>query len=135
MSNAKKILVAWLAVGFYGFGLYAMLTFDKPPEVGGQDIPHFDKLVHAILFGFLGWLCAWGLSAWRADWGKRLLPLLVAATLASGFGVLCELAQQAIPSRSFELADIVANSVGALGAVALFRKRTLYLERTAGETA
>ena len=80
-----------------------------------------DKLVHALLF--------LAQSALLARSGRRLgigdPHGWLAATLAVVYGLGLELAQDSIPGRGWELADLAADAVGAflwpLGAV-LFRR-------------
>lgn len=85
-------------------------------------LPYFDKLIH---FGFyltatLAALFALGservLEHARFRWGP-----VIALTL---YGALMEAIQHTIPTRSFDLRDILANTLGALAA--LFAAR-LYL--------
>lgn len=63
-----------------------------------------DKLIHAGLFGLLGWLGARSWVQLRQRWG------LVAGLLL--LGVLTEVLQSMIPGRSASLSDWVADAFG-----------------------
>ena len=86
------------------------------PEVGVQ---HLDKLVHAGLYAVLSALVA------RALLGSRLRPIaagVLAALLATGFGLIDELSQQLSPGREPSGLDLVADAVGAgIGALVAVR--------------
>lgn len=68
-----------------------------------------DKLVHFSLYAVLGALVARALAAPRARRG-----LVLAAAQLMLFGALDEWHQQFVPGRSAELADWVADLLGAL---------------------
>jgi VanZ family protein len=93
------------------------------PDVG--DVPSgTDKLVHAVIYGVLGFLTArslWEPAGGRPRW-HYLLALLGIAVLA----LLDELHQTFIPGRDMDFADWVADVVGAaigLSAGVLLRRR------------
>lgn len=89
-----------------------------PEPVGDVDIPLFpgaDKLVHAIMFGFLNLVVLFDLCRahrWRyvaTGW------ILLITLLAALFGVGIEYLQRAMGiGRSLEAADMLADSAGAL---------------------
>jgi VanZ family protein len=72
------------------------------PRVEGSGIVVSDWVLHALAYGvFGGLLLRLGLGAVMAVGG------------ASGFGLATEFLQMLIPYRSFEILDVVADSVGA----------------------
>lgn len=87
----------------------------------GPKIPHLDKYVHFLLFA--GLVALWNFylicknySTERLYKGYRLV--LFSAVI---YGVVLEVVQYCfIPDRSFDLADIVADSAGAAAAYAVF---------------
>lgn len=90
------------------FGLSSRPSHDFP-EVR---TPGADKAVHMILYGGLTAIVSVGLR--RAKRPARpavqfFLPLLFAA----GYGVSDELHQAFVPTRSFDVWDMVANTAGA----------------------
>lgn len=91
-----------------------------PPTEVGQPIGPFglveaDAWSHALSYGVLAISVAYALLA-RS--GERLLVAVVAAV---AFGLAVEGLQYGVPWRSFELADAVANAVGALVAAGGWR--------------
>lgn len=108
----------WLAAGWGAF-LLALTSWPSPPEVPVvSDIPDFDKLVHAVLYGVEGFLLYRAIR-WRGPAGfswKRIL--LVGAALAV-WGSLDEIHQIWIPGRSAEVGDALTDATaGFLGGLA-----------------
>lgn len=97
----------------YALGLFYGGVIDIGPL---PKIPHLamDKLLHAGAFAGLAGLIAFALP--------ELPPRrrqLVSAGASSALGALLELVQSALPYRSAELLDLVADTLGAvLGALA-----------------
>jgi VanZ family protein len=91
--------------------------------VGGMDDPlgptvdlPIDKVAHFFLYGVLGSLAAWGwqrAGRWPAWW-----QLILAVWL---LGAWDEWRQVRVPGRSAEIADWIADAVGALTAFAVTR--------------
>lgn len=83
------------------------------PNVGG-----IDKFGHFIVYGWLGVLWA------RVPWVTRLKPLGVwsAVTVASLYGITDEFHQSFTPGRGVEVADWMADTVGALVAVTIYAR-------------
>lgn len=83
-----------------------------------MNIPHFDKIVHVVLFG--GVTLFWGsYYAFRpaplTNWRK---PAIVWTLLSIALGIVLEYVQlYFIPQRSFDGGDIIADSAGALAAL------------------
>ncbi|MDF2187129.1 VanZ family protein [Paraflavitalea sp. CAU 1676] len=79
------------------------------------EIPHFDKVVHVILFG--GIVFFWGAHCASNGGTKntwiRELTLITVLTIA--LGIVLEYVQfYFIPQRSFDRGDIVADASGAI---------------------
>ena len=106
--------LAWSVAIFVG-GSSGMPQVDGPHTVG------FDKLEHALAFLGLQVLC---FRALRFELPERKRTELAwwAALAAIAIGIALELYQLGLPDRSAEVADAVADSVGAvLGALLLSR--------------
>lgn len=93
--------------------------------MAGPNLPHFDKLAHALIFGVFAYLLAWGLFAgWPALSTGRVLGLTLLCAVV--WGGLDELHQWYVPFRQLDPLDLVADGVGALLVVtgwALWRRR------------
>jgi hypothetical protein len=93
-----------------------------------KKIPQFDKLVHIGMFGMLCFL--FHLPAWKSSLhnGARQRWFWLISIGAIAYGTGMEFVQrELIVNRSFEEADILADSVGALGALAL--SQTIFLRK------
>ncbi len=99
MSSRRLLFVVlWLAA----WGVVAWLMLTPAPDLPPVD----DKLAHFATYLVLSSLPLSFCS------GQRGLALVAALTLL--LGAALEYAQSFVPGRSFELADIAANSVGTL---------------------
>jgi VanZ family protein len=104
---------------------YALIFFLSSMSFKGQaSVPFLDKGLHLVEFGLLGFLLSLGyfLSL------KSSFRIKSSFTLASGIllGSLDEIHQYFVPNRSFEILDIVADSLGILIGLAVF----YYFSRT-----
>lgn len=86
-------------------------------RVAEPHVVHVDKYAHFLVYGLLGTLVA-------RQWRKSLWPWAVVA--ASLFGVSDEIHQLFTPGRSAEVADWIADTLGALLAVTLYTYWPLY---------
>jgi len=74
-----------------------------PPEI---DVPHGDKLGHMAAYSLLTFWFCWLYPAWKTR--------IAYAAGWIAMGVALEFAQGATGYRSFEVADMAANSLGVL---------------------
>ena len=84
------------------------------PSETGFRIPNFDKFVHMVLFG--GFVVFWSLYMTRRSSEYRILlrAFFIFYIIANFFGYGMELAQKYwIPGRDYDLADVIADMVGA----------------------
>jgi VanZ family protein len=95
--------------------IFLLGTMPSGPSV--QDIPGKDKLGHALAFGALGGAQYWGLRV--LELGKAELRPWLAALGATFFGGILEVVQIALPTRSAEMFDLLADGVGACLVAAL----------------
>ena len=91
------------------------------PQVKGPETIGFDKVEHAFAFFGLQILCFRALRYELPDRGRGRVAWL-AALASVGIGIALELYQLGLPDRSAEVADALADTVGAvLGALLLRR--------------
>ncbi len=111
MPPRSRVIVAWMGVAVYGAGVFALSALSNPSAIPGWNIPHFDKICHAIAYAGLTWLLIYALTLTSTT---RALPrlILMAAILAVCYGVLNEFHQLFRPRRSASIADIGANAAG-----------------------
>ncbi|HSZ87715.1 MAG TPA: VanZ family protein [Puia sp.] len=83
------------------------------PQEKAFAIPNFDKLVHMSLFG--GFVLLWSLYFNKKIINHRKLLIIFFRIfiIASLYGATTEFIQKYIPSRDFDIADILADVAGA----------------------
>ncbi|WP_338729801.1 VanZ family protein [Haladaptatus sp. DJG-WS-42] len=110
-------------------GAILFMSVIKPPSSGISSwgplgLFHLDKWLHSLAYAGQAGVLAMVLNKYRH--GR-----LAAFVLALGYGITIEFIQYPLPERSFDLADIAANSVGAaIGVLAwvLVGRRLLRLQ-------
>ena len=83
------------------------------PQTGGDQLPTLlgvalDKWAHALGYGVLAVLLAWGRRT------RAVAAVLVLGGLVAGYGAAIEGLQALVPTREASVADGVANALGAL---------------------
>lgn len=109
----KKLLpgIAW----FFVVSILVFLPGNDMPKVRWLNIPHFDKIVHAGLFG--GMVFLFCLPFFKSDLSlkKKRNYFMLIAFLAIVYGIVVEFIQKYyIPGRSFDLLDWMADSIGVV---------------------
>ena len=95
--------IAWAAFIFYLSSKHA----DEFPKI---DIPQFDKVVHFCLYGPLSITLFCGL---RFGSGRNFrFAVILAFLLASVYGISDEYHQSFVPSRTCDVFDWVADTIG-----------------------
>jgi VanZ family protein len=115
-----RCLRAWGPALLIAAGIFAASSLPRAqlPEVG---FPGIDKLEHGLAYGLLGAALARGWRWQRPAW-RSLLTWFAAWIAALVYGLGDELHQLLVPGRMFDLADLLADGVGAaLGAAAYLR--------------
>ena len=101
----KVARFASLSLVLYWLALFA------GTHIPGGSVPSVevsDKLLHAVAYAGLSFLLAWAIP----NWGKGLSHVGWAAGIAFAYGCIDELTQMLVPSRSCEIADLAADTVG-----------------------
>jgi VanZ family protein len=103
----KQLRQVSAVVWFMFTTVLLVIPGDALPKGPPIDIPFFDKWVHMFLFAVLSWLSC-GFATGQGDRLKILTAVIV-------YGIAMEFVQKYfVVNRSFDLADIVADSIGAL---------------------
>jgi VanZ family protein len=94
-------------------GVLLSLPGSMLPSETKFSIPQFDKLVHISMFG--GFVFLWGLylSNKSLPTSKLLSRFFLVYILANCYGIGMEYVQKSIPGRDFDLADMIADMIGA----------------------
>lgn len=105
LSGIAVALILWLTL--------------SPHPTGDLDLPLFpgaDKIVHALIFGFLCFVVLLETMKHRRWQKVPLAEIGVIAIICALFGVGIEILQRAMGlGRTFETLDILADSFGAIG--------------------
>jgi len=105
-----KFAPVWLVIGFVLIGFICLMSVISVPAPVKSFLMN-DKLMHVAVYGCL---MGWFAQIFRHD----LMRLgLVAAFIAMGVGM--EYVQSMVPSRQFEVLDMIANTSGIVLAWAL----------------
>jgi VanZ family protein len=96
--------LCWAGVIFY---LSHLPGADIPPMFYGED-----KLIHAFVFGILGFFTLGSMKA-TADVYRTFQPWL-AMILVTLYGVLDEFHQHFVPGRTPDIHDVMADAVGGM---------------------
>lgn len=107
----------------------------------GEDVPptdwlhidYFDKLVHAGIFGLMGFLFSWPLL--KSDLNKKQMQqyFLIILFAVSAWGLIAELIQKYfVPGRNYDLFDWLADTIGALAAFLILK--IFFLKQTNQKT-
>ena len=116
-SAMLRLARLW-AVGWAVF-LLTLTSWPSPPRVPiFSGIPHFDKLVHFVLYAAQAFLI-YGAVRWQGRSGFSLARALVVVGAMAVWGVADETHQAWIPGRSMEAGDVAADVVGAAGGALL----------------
>ena len=102
----------WIVVAGY---MAAIFFMSSGPGVPISSAHNLDKLLHAGAYGVLSGLLAWAMT--RGLLRSATAPVLVAAWLIStAYGASDEWHQSFVPGRVADVADLLADSLGALAA-------------------
>ncbi len=124
MTMDRKML--W-PFGFFIFISYIIFLADTADynfafRVVGH-IPYGDKICHALLYGMMAFLLNYGLGFRKLHlFGVMAITPYMGSVIVLVFATLEECSQYYIPSRTFDLWDLVADFVG-VGLVSLRRRR------------
>ena len=100
----------WIPALAWAAGIY-YLSGKPADDLPKFDFPHLDKIVHFVLYAVLAHLC---FSALRFGHGVRFaVAVALGLVIASLYGVTDELHQAYAKGRSQELADWIADTLGA----------------------
>ncbi|MCU7799246.1 MAG: VanZ family protein [gamma proteobacterium symbiont of Lucinoma myriamae] len=102
----------WLTIGIVYIGFILAASLLKAPDVN-VIISHTDKAVHFLSYFIL--------VGWFVQLYPKLSSRISILISAIALGMLIEYLQGMISYRSFDFADEVANSIGALSAFILAR--------------
>jgi len=108
----RRTLALWAPVLAYMAFIFVLSSISHPPTMPGGS----DKGLHALLYSGLGALFARALSG---GWDRvALRHLVMTVCFGAIYGASDELHQYFNPPRNVEVADVVADTIGAGAAAA-----------------
>jgi len=112
VGRLMRFVRYWLPVVLCAAGIWYASSLSSTP-LDEIDIPHLDKVLHALEYGVLGWLVALAIRRTGAR-GVRQRSWLVALVLVVAYGVTDEIHQTWVPHRDAAVSDLVADGAGGL---------------------
>ena len=111
MVNLRVIL----PLGFFIFIIFIIFLADTADHnfafrlIG--HIPYGDKVMHGFLYGVMAWLLNYGL---KFKSYKFIFNLQIGAIAVLIFATIEEISQYWLPSRTFDLGDLLADFIGVI---------------------
>jgi VanZ family protein len=111
----KRLLWLWLPVLVYMIAMFVGQSLPNAPEPPG---PLTDKHEHFFFYGVLAVMVLRAFT--NARWRRITAAAALGAIAFSAFyGVLNEVHQRFVPGRSYDVLDMIANTIGSVLAVGL----------------
>jgi VanZ family protein len=117
-AKSKLFVLYWLPLI-----LYCLLIFIQSANPSPEQIPSFrfvDKLLHFAAYAIMGVLFYRAYQTLKFGDNIRLLMLLSAIS-ATLYGISDEIHQSFVPFREAEVADVIADTIGAFSGVYLYQ--------------
>lgn len=112
------ILLLWGPVAIYVLLIFYASSLSNPPGI--PPVPHFDKLVHFMEYGLLGFLLGRALGLRRRRKGYWAV-FVASMALGACVGMADEYYQGTVAGREKSLADLLMDIAGLLGGLLLPR--------------
>ena len=122
----KRFALYWLPLILYCLFIYIQSDHPSPEQI--PTFPYADKLLHATAYGIMGILFYRAYQTLRIKNNIQLLMVLSAVS-ASLYGISDEIHQSFVPFRQAEVADVIADTIGAFSGVWLYRLLSVFRER------
>ena len=104
------------------FALFILIVSILPTsdheELGS--VPYRDKLAHIFLYAILAFVASGEVKRSDRERKPPMSSYLVMVLYTLFYGIFIEMVQLLLSYRSFEVMDILANSIGIFGGVAMF---------------
>lgn len=117
-TKAKRFALYWLPLVLYCLLIYIQSANPSPEQI--PSFPFVDKVLHFAAYGILGILFFRAYQTLRIRDNIRLLMVLSVVS-ASLYGISDEIHQSFVPFREAEVADVIADTIGAFSWVCLYQ--------------
>ncbi len=124
MRDATRRRLAWLPAAGWALLIFVLSAQPRLPSPPGVN----DKQAHGFAYGVLAVLCLAGLTGGRLRRVSRgaVTAALVIAVL---YGVSDEFHQSFVPGRTPDVADVIADAIGAAAALGIVWVSAILLRR------
>jgi hypothetical protein len=103
-GKGLRLLKLWVILGMIQVGAVICLSLAPIPEVPGANFLGSDKIAHCAAYG--------AMMLWFGQFSRRRAVLLPVASGLVALGIALEFLQGATDYRTFDVADMAANTVG-----------------------
>jgi VanZ family protein len=114
----KRFVFYWLPLILYCLFIYIQSANPSPEQI--PSFPFVDKVLHFVAYGIMGILFYRAYQTLRIKDNIQMLMLL-SVTSASLYGISDEIHQSFVPFREAEVADVIADVIGAFSGVCLYQ--------------
>jgi len=117
-AKLKRFVFYWLPLILYCLFIYIQSANPSPDQI--PSIPYIDKVLHGAAYGIMGILFYRAYQTLRIKDNIHMLMLLSVVS-ASLYGISDEIHQSFVPFRDAEVADVIADIIGAVGGIFLYQ--------------
>ena len=114
----KLFALYWLPLILYCLFIYIQSDHPSPEQI--PSFPFVDKVLHFLAYGIMGILFYRAYQTLRIKNNIQMLMLLSVVS-ASLYGISDEIHQSFVPFREAEVADVIADMLGAASGVLLYQ--------------
>jgi len=114
----KRFALYWLPLILYCLFIYIQSDHPSPEQI--PIFPYVDKVLHATAYGIMGILFYRAYQTLRLKDNIKMLMFLSVVS-ASLYGISDEIHQSFVPFRQAEVADVIADTIGAFSGVYLYQ--------------
>jgi VanZ family protein len=114
----KRFVFYWLPLILYCLFIYIQSANPSPEQI--PSFPFVDKVLHFLAYGIMGILFYRAYQTLRIKNNIQMLMLLSVVS-ASLYGISDEIHQSFVPFREAEVADVIADMLGAASGVLLYQ--------------
>ena len=117
-TKLKRFALYWLPLILYCLFIYIQSDHPSPEQI--PIFPYVDKVLHVTAYGIMGILFYRAYQTLRLKDNIKMLMLLSVIS-ASLYGISDEIHQSFVPFREADVADVIADMIGALSGVCLYQ--------------
>ena len=117
-AKLKPFAFYWLPLILYCLFIYIQSANPSPDQI--PSIPFVDKVFHFVAYGIMGILFYRAYQTLRIKDNLQML-MLFSVVSASLYGISDEIHQSFVPFREAEVADVIADMLGAASGVLLYQ--------------